>query len=201
MTGARYMSGSQEEDITFKEYIDLEEGEFIVEVIKRKASSYFSIKLVRAVYFWVAIIIILSIVNAYVPPVARAIAFTVFWWIIGIWAAYFIIAMVIGFPFVNGHRYIITTTRIIMIRKFVSITFREIAFKRITDLVLNQSPWGRIFNFGSLLPVTAGIEMGPTKMGRFSIEGVENVFKVRKIILERIKAIQDEIFKKYQKKE
>jgi len=188
------------------EYFELQPGEEIIKILKRTLKSYFIPKIIHYCYFGIFILIyylvLIKWLNSYlsenfiISNVFNPI-FIVFYIFIILFLIIAIIQMIIGYWFVRGHTYIITTDRIIMIRKFISISYREIDFKRITDLILYQSLWGRIFNFGILMPVTAGVEMGMAKMGNFSIEGVIDVFKVRHLIMNLIKKFQDKLRQKY----
>ncbi|MHA1339401.1 MAG: PH domain-containing protein [Promethearchaeota archaeon] len=193
----------------FSEYFELQPEEKIIIVLKRTQKSYFLPKLIHYAYFWTFILLyyliavvtigsyIKSLENEYFTDTSIIMINVLFYTFIVSWIIVASIQMIIGYWFVRGHTYVITTDRIIMIRKFLAITYREIDYKRITDIVLHQSLWGRIWNFGVLMPVTAGIEIGMTRMGTFSIEGVKDVFYIRKIIMDQIKIFQDKLRKKY----
>jgi len=71
----------------------------------------------------------------------------------------------LGYVYVKGHRYIITNERIIMFRKFIGILLRTVTHDKITDLIVNQGPIGRICNYGRVSPITAGMIM---PMGAYS---------------------------------
>jgi len=84
----------------------------------------------------------------------------------------------LGYFYAKGHRYIITNHRIIMFRKFIGIMIRSVACDKITDIIVSQGPFGRILNYGSIAPMTAGITM-PFGLAIVSLNGVRNPYEVR----------------------
>jgi len=76
--------------------------------------------------------------------------------IIGFACAFAFMALV-GYFYVQGHLYILTNRRIIMFRKFITISVREIAYSEITDIIVNQGPIARILNYGSIIPLSPGV--------------------------------------------
>ncbi len=183
-------------------YIDVQEKEQILTILTRNLKSFYIPRVFRGIIFWVVLGPLWIILHNVFSSINRVqtISDRIFLIIAILWAVSFLISMSVAKLFVQGHQYVITTTRIILFRKFIGISFREIEYKRITDLVLYQSLWGRFWNFGNLLPVTAGIEMGVGKMGRFSIEGVYDVFHIRTLLLDQIRVIQDQILAEFQQK-
>lgn len=177
-------------------FFDLEDNEEILEVLQRNRGSYYAPRLFRGgilliVYFALRFGILFE-------EIQRSSIFTnIMTWFLILWGVYFVISLLLGNIFVKGHVYIITTKRIVLIRKFLGIMFREIEYKRITDLVLHQPFWGRIFNFGNLMPVTAGVEMNAIKMGTYSIEGINDVFQIRNLVINQIQKIQKQILEEY----
>jgi len=97
----------------------------------------------------------------------------------------------LGYVYVKGHRYIITNERIIMFRKFIGILLRTVTHDKITDLIVNQGPIGRICNYGRVSPITAGMIM-PMGAAIFSISGVRNPYEVRDSIAKLVKTKQQE---------
>ncbi|MEM1565949.1 MAG: PH domain-containing protein [Candidatus Bathyarchaeia archaeon] len=87
----------------------------------------------------------------------------------------------LGYIYVKGHRYIITNERIIMFRKFIGILMRTVTHDKITDIIVNQGPIGRLLNYGRVSPITAGMIM-PMGATIFSISGVKNPYEVRDTI-------------------
>jgi membrane protein YdbS with pleckstrin-like domain len=95
----------------------------------------------------------------------------------------------LGYIYVKGHRYIITNERIIMFRKFIGILMRTVTHDKITDLIVNQGPIGRLCNYGRVSPITAGMIM-PMGAAIFSISGVRNPYEVRDSIAKLVKEMQ-----------
>ncbi len=62
----------------------------------------------------------------------------------------------------RGHRYFVTNHRLILSKRaFASSTIRETYYDRISDLVISQGILGRIFDFGTIIPVSqAGLGTG-----------------------------------------
>ena len=85
--------------------------------------------------------------------------------------------------YAGTHTYYITNERIIMKRSMLSRRSREIFYEKISDISVEQSVLGRIFNFGSIVPVTqsgfglgssgtfAGAEAGMGKRGFLGLFG------------------------------
>jgi membrane protein YdbS with pleckstrin-like domain len=95
----------------------------------------------------------------------------------------------LGYVYVKGHRYIITNERIVMFRKFVGILLRTVTHDKITDIIVNQGPIGRLCNYGRVSPITAGMIM-PMGAVIFSISGVRNPYEVRDSIAQLVKAME-----------
>ncbi len=55
----------------------------------------------------------------------------------------------------RAHKYYITNFRIISAKEFITHEYREVTLDKISDVVLKQGVLGRIFGFGSLIPITA----------------------------------------------
>jgi hypothetical protein len=70
---------------------------------------------------------------------------------------FFAFMAVFGYLYVQGHLYILTNCRIILFRKFITISVREIAYSEITDIIVNQGPIARILNYGSITPLSPGV--------------------------------------------
>lgn len=116
--------------------------------------------------------------------------FTVFLSIIGI------IIIVITYFYRGGHKYWVTNKRIVIARTFITRSIREITYDQITDVSLNQGILGRIFNFGTLIPLTAsgvGASMIHTgyksttiasTLSEYSLFGVPNPLEIRNLIMQ-----------------
>jgi hypothetical protein len=63
--------------------------------------------------------------------------------------------------FRRGHRYYLTTMRIVSRFGLASVTERSTLYSKIDDLMLQKTILGGIFNFGTVIPITAtGLGMG-----------------------------------------
>lgn len=61
----------------------------------------------------------------------------------------------------RGHKYFLTNYRIITIKKFISKEVREIMYDKITDIYIDQGLLGRIFNYGTIIPISeSGLGLG-----------------------------------------
>ncbi len=83
-----------------------------------------------------------------------------------------IAAIVIADFYRKSYKYYITNFRIAMIRKF--LTYNEVytRYENLVDIDVAVSILGRIFSFGSIIPITsAGMGMGANYSGRGSIGG------------------------------
>ncbi len=69
-----------------------------------------------------------------------------------------------------------------MFKKFVWITYREVFYEKITDVIVKLGPIARILKYGGLRPITAGMEYG-LGSSLLSIEGVGNVSEIRNKIM------------------
>jgi len=68
----------------------------------------------------------------------------------------------------RSHRYYITNWRLVMESGHIGVRRRTLLYKNINDLMVEQSVLGRIFNFGTIIPVTAsGLGLG----NDFSVAG------------------------------
>jgi len=92
-------------------------------------------------------------------------------------ACFFVFTALVGYFYVQGHLYILTDRRIIIFRKFITISVREIAYSEITDIIMNQGPFARILNYGSVTPLSPGVRnpyaLPYPFMRRFSYARVE----------------------------
>jgi len=67
------------------------------------------------------------------------------------------IVLLIGYFYVKGHLYVVTNKRILVLRKFIGITVREVAHREVTDIVVNQGPLARLLNYGSVSPMSPSV--------------------------------------------
>ncbi len=61
----------------------------------------------------------------------------------------------------RGHRYFLTNYRIITLKRFIGKEVREVMYDGITDVYVSQGILGRIFNYGTIIPVSeSGFGLG-----------------------------------------
>lgn len=61
----------------------------------------------------------------------------------------------------RGHKFFLTTYRIIALKKFIGKEVREVMYDKITDIYMSQGLLGRIFNYGTIIPVSeSGLGLG-----------------------------------------
>ncbi len=66
----------------------------------------------------------------------------------------------------RGHRYFMTDQRLVLSKNFVTETTRELRYDRISDLIMSTGVLGKIFHFGSIIPVSqSGFGLGEDTAG------------------------------------
>lgn len=164
--------------------VSIAPNEKILMVLGRSYISFVTLATIGLIVLWG----ILATINFYVPPEHQWLMFPLFLFCLLILPPLF---YGLGYIYVKGHRYIITNERIIMFRKFIGILLRTVTHDKITDLIVNQGPIGRICNYGRVAPITAGMIM-PMGAAIFSISGVRNPYEVRDSIAKLVKTMQPE---------
>ena len=162
--------------------VSIAPNEKILMVLGRRYISFVTIATVGLVILWV----ITAVINFYIPPENQWIMFPFFVF------CFLILPPLIyglGYIYVKGHRYIITNERVIIFRKFIGILLRTVTQDKITDLLVNQGPIGRLCNYGRVIPITAGMIM-PFGAAIFSISGVQNPYEVRDHIAKLVQTMQ-----------
>ncbi len=66
-----------------------------------------------------------------------------------------VISIVLTEVYRRGHVYVITNYRIVAKKGFIGKEEREIMYDKITDIYVSQGILGRIFNFGTVIPVSS----------------------------------------------
>ncbi|MEM5816123.1 MAG: PH domain-containing protein [Candidatus Aenigmatarchaeota archaeon] len=105
----------------------------------------------------------------------------------------------------KGHRYWVTNRRIVIARTFLWRDVRDITYDKIVDIVVTQGILGRIYNFGTIIPISAsglgtGMRFITDSKGRlirstveaqtesrYALFGVVDPFRVKSLI-ERARA-------------
>ncbi|MBS7604672.1 MAG: PH domain-containing protein [Candidatus Bathyarchaeia archaeon] len=61
----------------------------------------------------------------------------------------------------RGHKFFLTSYRIIALKKFIGKEVREVMYDKITDIYMSQGLLGRIFNYGTIIPISeSGLGLG-----------------------------------------
>ncbi len=104
------------------------------------------------------------------------------------------IGVVLGIWYARGHLFLITNKRILFYTKFVTKNLRELRYKKITDSVFSQGPFGRLFNYSSITLSTPGMEGGSSMQGMatffLSIKGIRDGLTIRKDIMTLLEAAE-----------
>ena len=87
------------------------------------------------------------------------------WIILGVIGG-FLIVPIVGYFYTKSHVYIVTNKRFIVYWKFLFISIRETKIEKVTDMIVNQGLWGRVFNFGDINPITPGQQMSIPTQGQ-----------------------------------
>jgi hypothetical protein len=171
----------EQPSLSIPKEVSIAPKEKILMILGRSYISFVTIATIGIIVLWG----ILAAINFYAPTEHR-------WIIFPLSVLFFLILPPLfyglGYIYVKGHRYIITNERIIMFRKFIGILMRTVTHDKITDLIVNQGPIGRICNYGRIAPITAGMVM-PMGAAIFSISGVRDPYEVRDNIAKLVKTV------------
>ncbi|MEM2439795.1 MAG: PH domain-containing protein [Candidatus Bathyarchaeia archaeon] len=143
-----------------QKHVSLHQDEKVLMRLQRRYPSIFSSILSTVVFmFFVYWWSIFRYIIQYSGFLAEAL-FTLLYAVIAFTAGIFILIALVGYFYVKGHLYILTDKRIIMFRKFITVSVRELAYNEITDIIVNQGPIARWLNYGSIIPLSPGVR-GP----------------------------------------
>ncbi|MEM2970827.1 MAG: PH domain-containing protein [Candidatus Bathyarchaeia archaeon] len=135
--------------------VSLLQNEKIIMTLRRRYPSIFT-----SILSFIATALLLSFGSTirYITqsPIGTLSTILIYIIIIGFACTFGFMALV-GYFYVQGHLYILTNHRIILYRKFITISVREIAYPEITDLIMNQGPIARTLNYGSIAPLSPGV--------------------------------------------
>jgi membrane protein YdbS with pleckstrin-like domain len=137
-------------------YVSPLQDEKVLMTLRRRYPSIFSSILSTTIAFfliggWSA----LSHIVQYLGHLKEV--WTLLYAIVVVVACIFALMALLGYFYVKGHLYILTNRRIVLLRKFITISVRELAYSEITDLIVNQGPLARILNYGSVTPLSPGV--------------------------------------------
>jgi len=181
------MSGGLEKSIP--EQISLRPDEKIAFILKRRYPSIISSLFTGFAFFiWIIGSAVVRFIPRYIPLPEDAWFITGLYIILVVGGGILAIVLLIGYFYVKGHLYVVTNRRILVLRKFIGITVREVAHQEVTDIVVNQGPLARLLNYGSVSPMSPGVRtpyalpypfmrrgfVGP----RFSLKDVSDPCKV-----------------------
>lgn len=115
------------------------------------------LSVMRVSWKWMAYIIFTGIVSIGIP-----LALGLNERLVYVIASFFaILGMICVDLYRRGHHYIVTNYRLITDVRFIYNIRDDISYDKINNLVMNQSLLGRLFDFGTLMPLTAsGLGMG-----------------------------------------
>ena len=171
--------------------IKLESGEQIKTILNRKFESWIMPTVIAFVFFFIFVPVVMIILNVYTPIIFLAIFplayINTIWAFIGTLGFLLIImalVVVAGWFYCKSHKYILTNRKIIIYKKFIFLFTRNVTYSRITDMVLNIGIFGRLLNFGEIIPVSGAMEGMMAPSLSYSIKGVFNPVKVFDLINE-----------------
>jgi len=137
-------------------YVSLLQDEKVLMTLRRRYPSIFSSILSTMIAFfliggWSTIRYVVQN-TGYLEAI-----WTLLYAIVIVVAGIFALMALLGYFYVKGHLYVLTNRRIVLLRKFITISVRELAYSEITDLIVSQGPLARILNYGSVTPLSPGV--------------------------------------------
>lgn len=141
--------------------ISLRPDETVTMVLTRRfpsiVTSLFTGFLASLVFFMTSVVNVLSRQPFDQLPISGELQVMVIVGAVIVGAVVLAIVLLIGYLYVKGHLYVVTDKRILVLRKFIGITVREVAHQEVTDIVVNQGPIARLLNYGSTTPTSPGV--------------------------------------------
>ena len=140
--------------------VSLLRGEKIITTLRRRYPSIFT----SILSFMTTVVLAgsasaIRYVGEYSPSYLEILVNFVYLIVIAV-ATLFAFVASVGYFYVRGHLYILTDRRIILFRKFITISVRQLVYSEITDIIVNQGPIARLLNYGSVNPLTPGVRTG-----------------------------------------
>ncbi|MHA1783812.1 MAG: PH domain-containing protein [Candidatus Helarchaeota archaeon] len=159
--------------------INIPQDEKVLLQFKREYNAFIIPYVLGILITAISLLIIFTIINVIIYGFLSQNIFLIIWWSIITFYGYstwIILAILIGifivpiisYFYVKSHVYIVTNKRFIIYWKFLFINIRETKMEKLTDIIVNQSLWGRIFNFGDINPITPGLQMAIPVQGQSS---------------------------------
>ena len=145
--------------------------EKILMEFRREYNSFIAPYVMNAIITIGVLLVIFTILNIIVfVPMGYEVLPLIMWTWVNFWQVWlilivFIIALgvvlvpLIGYYYTKSFRYYVTNKRLIVYWKFLFIMIRETKIDKVTDLTVSQSIWGRVFSYGTVNPITPGLQM------------------------------------------
>jgi len=145
--------------------------EKILMAFRREYNSFIAPYLMNAVITIGTLIVIFTILNIVTfTPMGFNILPMILWSWVTFWQVWliaiilivgigFVLIPFIGYLYTKSFRYYVTNKRLIVYWKFLFIMIRETKIDKVTDLTISQSIWGRVFSYGTVNPITPGLQM------------------------------------------
>ena len=163
--------------LSLPEGVNIPPNEEILLRFKREYSALLYPYLINVGIWIISIFTIFLIINIIIFGFTGWSILTIVWWSIvtffniSIWIIIAVIGglmivPILGYFYTKSHVYIVTNKRFIIYWKFLFISIRETKIEKVTDMVVNQGLWGRVFNFGDLNPITPGQQMSIPVQGQ-----------------------------------
>ncbi|NHI91941.1 MAG: PH domain-containing protein [Candidatus Lokiarchaeota archaeon] len=164
-------------DLSLPKGVGIPTNEEILLRFKREYTALILPYLINIGILLLSLLIIFIIINVIVLGFTGINILIVAWWTIvsffniSIWIILGVIGglmvvPIIGYFYTRSHVYIITNKRFIVYWKFLFINIRETKIEKVTDMIVHQGLWGRVFHFGDINPITPGQQMSLPVQGQ-----------------------------------
>ncbi|WP_457558333.1 PH domain-containing protein [Candidatus Harpocratesius sp.] len=151
--------------------------EHLFKIYEKKRSS----SLIKGIMAWLAIPFYF-ILNMRDLRIILALGSSFFQWIGIILLSGIILIIIFSKYHAKGFEFAVTDRRIIMMKKFLDISIRDVIMGKITDVSIFQMAAGRVANFGVIYIGTKGFERMIRFRDLYHIQGVADVVKEKEDI-------------------
>lgn len=152
-------------------------NEHLFKIYEKKRSS----SLIKGIFAWLTIPLYV-ILNIKDLGIILKIGSTFFQWIGIILLSGIILIIIFSKYHAKGFEFAVTDRRIIMMKKFLDISIRDVIMGKITDVSIFQMAAGRVANFGLVFIGTKGFERMVRFRDLYHIQGVADVVKEKEDI-------------------
>ncbi|MHA1143132.1 MAG: hypothetical protein ACTSRW_00155 [Candidatus Helarchaeota archaeon] len=184
------------------EEISLNGDESIELTYSRNLTSYILTRIIPGIFFVLLLFIILNFImslffftlitySGFSIILYLQVTFVINVTLLSIFFPIILLAIIFARAYCNSHIYIVTNKRIIIFRKFIIITRRDVWFDRISDLLVIQGPVGRWKKYGEIQPLTPGLEVGMAQV-LHSFLGISSPYESKKEIIKIIQKYRKE---------